>query len=109
MKKKRGKWEHVGVVSVDSGRIWIGDPCYVLDPDPTHRPRAIGADDAGFEAFMESLGNNEAKAFNHDVGREGLGVCIPSSLGDGVFPVQIHRNADGDVTTVVITLIRDED
>ncbi len=30
-------WEKVGVVGVDAGLLWLGDPCYILDKDGSRR------------------------------------------------------------------------
>ena len=72
----------IGYISVDAGVCWIGDPCYILDGKP---PKPL--DD--WSSFCESLGGEHPTmhSFNHRNGTEGLGVCVSTGIGDGVYPV----------------------
>jgi hypothetical protein len=73
----------LGSVSVDSGQIWIGDPCYIIHP--TEMPKSIGKN---WEEFCEKIKDNEhAASFNHDGNFAGLGICASSGYGDGYYPV----------------------
>lgn len=64
----------MGKIGVDSGVIWIGDPCYLKH----HKP----------EKFYQSLEHDEFyKSFNHPLDHEGLGILASSFEGDGFYPV----------------------
>jgi len=98
---KRGKWQRVGYVAVDSGHLWISDPGYVLHT--SDRPQALGAD---WDEFAEKLiAADGAVPFHFNDGRPGLGVAVESGLGDGVYPVEVHRSADGTITMLTITFL----
>lgn len=66
---KIGDWERVGVVPVDTGRIWMVDPCNV--------PGGVVDDLPG------GGGNGEAFAL-------GAGVCTYTGLGDGGYEVFVR-------------------
>ena len=86
-------WEEVGVISVDAGICWVGDACYVFHTDKT--PGDIGKDWHGFCAKMSEGCENhrvlDHRQFKHDKGHAGLGVCVGTGHGDGVYPVYIKR------------------
>ena len=35
---KNKKWEEVGLIGVDAGLCWLGDPCYCVTPDADNHP-----------------------------------------------------------------------
>jgi len=72
----------IGQVGVDSGLIWIGDPCYVIHED--NLPSTLGKDWPG---FCDELGEEFTKAFDFPEGYEGLGICTATTYGDGVYNV----------------------
>ena len=78
------KKELLGHVSVDSGLIWVGDPCYVLHKDKENKPEAIGKD---WSDFCDLLSTTKGTSFTFDAGHEGLGIAITGFGGDGTFPV----------------------
>jgi hypothetical protein len=42
-RRRRQQWEQAGECGVDSGMIWIGDPCYCVTPDADEHPAASWA------------------------------------------------------------------
>jgi len=97
-----GQWEQVGVIGVDAGLCWIGDPCYVLKDKAEKRPFDLGKD---WHGFCERLWKREARGaaqWNHDGGHAGLGVTVGTGHGDGEYPVLVRRNAEGRVMAVMV-------
>ena len=75
----------IGEISIDSGLVWIGDPCYILHKNQDEQPQDIGRT---WEEFCQKLkGMNHAKQFEHFKGFSGLGVVASTGLGDGVYDV----------------------
>ena len=72
----------IGQVGVDSGQVWIGDPCYVLHADAL--PKTLGNN---WGEFCDLLGESNTKQFPYELGHEGLGVCVSTAWGDGMYPV----------------------
>jgi hypothetical protein len=108
-------WKKVGVVAVDSGTIWLGDPCYVLHREPT--PPDLGKD---WQDFSRRTFEREEKAGTPGVaqfqrhhseegycqGWEALGVTVSTGYGDGVYPVEVRRSEDGRIAEVRIVFIK---
>jgi hypothetical protein len=92
-------WERVGVVGVDAGMVWIGDPCYCVTPDASCHPAKTWMEfcDLLHEGGFDSRGHQQ---FNVSTGIAGLGVAVSSGYGDGVYPVYIRRNEEGRVAGV---------
>lgn len=94
----KSKWETVGIITVDAGICWLGDPCYILHTDEdSEAPKDIGKT---WSEFCDKLGNSNDHQFMHNSGGPGLGVTI-STGGDGVFPVEVKRK-DGMISEVRI-------
>ena len=113
MKKKpepRIRAEKVGVVEVDSGLIWIGDPCYLTKDVPTD---TVPMDN--WPDFVNRLDNgplgqhSPGVQFNFPKGHAGLGVTIQRFGGDGCYPVYVLRDrpGQGEVRTVIIDFAGD--
>ena len=69
----------LGSISVDSGTVFIGDPCYLRDE--------INPDD--ISAAMNK-GWREEKNYapiNFKLGHDGAGIVTTTFHGDGVYPV----------------------
>ncbi len=83
----------IGKVGVDSGTIWIGDPCYILSGE---RPKALGKDwsELGHKTFKDGKCQLPI-SFNFDMGHEGLGVMSSTKYGDGVYPVYMVGDNNG--------------
>ncbi len=84
-------WIRVGVIGVDAGLCWVGDPCYFKDA-PTKK----------WGEFCESIEDmRDAKQINYSHGHPGLGVVCRSGAGDGMYPVYIKKRGD-DVTAIMV-------
>ena len=82
------KRELVGYCGVDSGLIWIGDPCYIKDTE--------FADEKDWSGFCNSLKDERVTKENNS------GVLCGDFGGDGEFPVYVTRNKDGRVKKMEI-------
>lgn len=101
---RKSKWERVGVVGVDAGLVWLGDPCYILH---TKKPEAIGKDWGDFARSLDR--GADAQQMNYDKGHPGLGVVVTSGYGDGTYPVEVRRLADGTIAEARIVFVGEED
>jgi hypothetical protein len=97
MSDKASAWTEVGVVGVDAGLCWIGDPCYVLHREGDN-PESLGKN---WDEFCHNLGDRHPtqKQFHYDMGHAGLGVCISTGWGDGTYPVEV-KYKDGRIKEV---------
>lgn len=88
-------WEKIGTIGVDSGLVWIGDPCYL-----------IGSKESALKKwgnFCESLRKNERENEREGVTelKNGLGFGIGFAVSpgsDGEYPVFISRGKHGNIT-----------
>lgn len=105
--------KQIGVIGVDAGLCWIGDPCYILHKDKKAKeshnqtPKAIGKD---WIDFCDKIcDNNYGKymQFNYDLGHAGLGVVVETGYGDGTYPVFAEFIDDGSVAKVWVEFISD--
>ena len=92
MASENENWEQVGIIGVDAGLCWIGDPCYCVTPDANEHPAQTWSD---FCSLIEKM--QCSQQFNYKMGHAGLGVCIGGFGGDGSFPVFIRKNKEGQV------------
>jgi hypothetical protein len=99
-------WEKVGVVGVDAGLVWLGDPCYILH---TKKPKAIGKDWGDLAKSLDLRLGNDAVQMNYDKGHPGLGVIVTSGYGDGEYPVEVRRLEDGTIAEVRVVFVREQD
>lgn len=100
--------KQIGVIGVDAGLCWIGDPCYILHRDKL--PSAIGSSWADFcRILREGNGAATLKQFNFDQGHPGLGVAVETGYGDGLYPVYAEFNEKGRVCGVLVEFIGGED
>lgn len=94
---KLSKWEKVGVIGVDAGLCWLGDPCYFMQGKSEHFP-------ATWEDFI-NLNNGDCEGqFNYKAGHPGLGVCVSTGYGDGEYDVMVKRKG-GRIAEVKIKFI----
>lgn len=106
--KSENETRLIGHIGVDAGLCWIGDPCY-LSPESGNSPFE------NWGSFCDNLGkdNPTAKSFNYTMGHEGLGVCVSTGFGDGMYPVHAviedYKDWGKRVKSVTITFIDDDD
>lgn len=93
------KYEEVGTVAVDSGMLWIGDPCYVKDK--------LGNWKSVYTKVEKEQYRGVTK-FQHENGHEGLGVCVGGFGGDGEYSVEVVRSVTGLIIEVRIVFSRDK-
>lgn len=94
MKKTTKRVKQIGVIGVDAGLCWIGDPCYVVSKDASHVWDK-------WDDFCDELTDERTKQFNYEKGHPGLGVCVSSGYGDGEYPV-FAEFEDGRVKSVTV-------
>ena len=90
----------IGHIGVDAGMCWIGDPCYVLPDDGSER-----ANVSQWDEFCEIMQGQQHVAFDYTAGHEGLGVCVETGWGDGLYPVTATYDSFGKVASVTITFV----
>ena len=87
----------IGHISVDSGTVWVGDPCYIIHTEKL--PKTLGKDWLDLCLITDGSGEPEPPhlpmSFNHDNGQNGLGVMSYTKIGDGYYPVYMIGNNDG--------------
>lgn len=90
------KWKRVGVCGVDAGLIWIGDPCYIIGKDPKEQPAE------SWSKFCDTINDEPAQQYNYAYGHSGLGVLVKHFGGDGVYPVFVKQDNEGNITETKI-------
>lgn len=96
------KTKQIGVIGVDSGLVWIGDPCYI-HKDKKELPKEWGKD---WSEFIKRIKGNHQQ-FNYDLDHAGLGVLVSSYGGDGVYPVIAELDSEGRVERVTIDFMKE--
>ncbi len=86
--------EQVGVIGVDAGLCWIGDPCYIMGKDATGQPTE------SWNEFCDLLADK--KHYSNGTSTHDSGVCVSTGYGDGEYPVFVRRNEDGRIAEVVV-------
>ncbi len=94
-------WKKVGVIGVDAGCCWLGDPCYCVTPDRDCHPAST------WQKFCDILQDKDFDQkghlqFNYPLGHPGLGVLVQAGHGDGEYPVYIKKNNEGRVLAVMV-------
>jgi hypothetical protein len=115
--------KQIGVIGVDAGLCWIGDPSYIMhhdrDSEATH-----ASDQEAWASLSKAIGNSwsefcdilnrgqqhpTARQFNYVLGHPGLGVCVETGYGDGIYPVYAEINDEGRIAKVSVEFITDDD
>lgn len=107
----------IGHVPVDSGQVFIVDPCYVLNGDVQFQGDEVVSDNAYSRACAASMSEDGAAPFRAgvDVNIHGNpitapdAVCTSTGWGDGMYPVYVTYSDDGRVASMTIEFMEDED
>lgn len=75
----------VGVIGVDAGMCWIGDPCYIFHKDKKEMKELEKNIGKNWGEFCFNASRNSQ--FNYPLGHAGLGVCVSTGYGDGTYDV----------------------
>ena len=73
-------------VFTDSGMLFIGDPCYTLNPSSPHRLKSW----EDFGLLLDASGYREHQS-SSPFG-EGIGVAVRSGHGDGCYTLTVERS-----------------
>ena len=95
------KLEQIGTVHVDAGVIMIGDPCYSLPDDASHRS-TVAKD---WARFCEAL---EGASYSEPLGH-GAAIVLQTLHGDGEYPVMAELTQWGGIRRVILDLDPDVD
>ena len=90
------EWQKVGQAGVDSGLIWIGDPCYVVSKDASH----VFPSWKKFCNMLDKGDNSQVKQWDTN-----LGVSVQSGVGDGLYDVFVKRDREGNIAEAKIVFI----
>jgi hypothetical protein len=93
--------ELAGHITVDSGQIIVGDPCYLKVWDGNeNEPFSID----GQQGQYSYLGSCEATLSEDGFGTLNLGfaVALSSGYGDGNYPVYVKKNDHGKIALAII-------
>lgn len=82
----------IGHIDVDAGIIWIGDPCYVMPDDASHRDETI----KDWMKFCDAIHSDDTHHW--EPAGQGTGICTSTWYGDGSYGVYAlyENNMFGD-------------
>jgi hypothetical protein len=89
--------EQIGTVFVDAGIVMVGDPCYTLPDDASHRTEVA----KNWSKFCDASYDENGKNVTAPLG-QGIAVVVPSGYGDGEYPVFVERSSDGTVLRLIV-------
>lgn len=95
MKLKKPKWKMIGVCAMDTARLLIADPCYVIDDKRDKRGSQEINDYMKFTSAEE-----EHFEIPFRMGHAGAGIMIHSPYGDGSVNVYGLIQENGSVSAV---------
>lgn len=98
----------IGHVPVDSGQVFIVDPCYVLNGDVSFEGDKVVSDNAYSRACAASMSEYNAGPFATGEGMQDA-VCTSTGWGDGMYPVYVTYDESGRVASMTIEFMEDED
>ena len=99
------EWKKIGEIGVDAGLCWIGDPCYCVTPDADEHPAKSWSE---FCDMLDGVKNPIAKQFHYKMGHSGLGVCVTSGHGDGVYDIFVRYTDEGSISEMKVVFIDDK-
>jgi len=83
-------FEQIGVIGVDAGLCWIGDPCYILHKEGAEKEANAKVLGHNWSEFCDRIDYSKGPTvmqFNYPAGHPGLGVLVSTGVGDGVYNV----------------------
>lgn len=89
-------WYEIGSVDVDSGTIWLGDPCYIIHRDGG-LSKELGKD---WGEYCDMI--SKRKFFDKQHLELIDGVLVATAHGDGSYPVYIRKTRTGRIAEVKI-------
>ena len=95
------EWKKVGVIGVDAGLCWVGDPCYILHQGE-ELPDFLGKN---WSEFCEKLHKDSSGAtqFGHS-----FGVAVSTGYGDGCYNVFVKHNSEGRIAEMKVVFIEED-
>ncbi|HMJ57245.1 MAG TPA: hypothetical protein VK540_34485 [Polyangiaceae bacterium] len=100
------EWLKVGVIGVDAGMCWVGDPCRVIH-DEEGPEAALGKDWYDFCRLTTKHGIEGPTSAAQFDAKTGLGVCVRSGYGDGAYDVFVRKSRDGKVAELRVVFIEE--
>ena len=95
----------IGTLSVDAGIIALGDPCYTLPDDASHRTEI--AKDWG--EFCSALYVNGDTTQGVEPLGKGVMLVVQSGYGDGSYPVYAEYTSDNHIARVIVDFMDEDD
>lgn len=84
----------LGYVDVDSGSIFIGDPCYLVKEEDWKKFS---------KPYIDALNKGEVYApIPHKKGHPGMGIVSGTLYGDGTYPVYAEFAKNGGIKSLTI-------
>lgn len=84
----------IGEIGVDSGTIFVGDPCYTATNDASHRIKT-------WEDWCDKAPFDEKPYDVNQPAGDNIGLSIPTLYGDGSYPVYAEI-VNGRIASVTI-------
>lgn len=100
------EWKKIGVIGVDAGLCWVGDPCYIFHHEDSTMKEALGRDWQDFCDKVSEGGYSSHKQFNYPMGHPGLGVTVSTGYGDGCYDVFVKHNNEGRIAELKVVFIK---
>lgn len=106
--KHNKEWKKVGVIGVDAGLCWVGDPCYCVTPDATNHPAKTWKEFCN-KLFKSKTYKNLYTQWDYAKGHPGLGVTVDTGYGDGEYNVYVKKNYEGRIAEVKVVFINENE
>ena len=99
-------WKLIGKISVDSGLVFIGDPCYLSDKNPFK----------DWNGFCDKIDGKTTAAITHrlevdDTNDCAMGIISSTGWGDGIYDVLalIDRGQVKEIRILLDTAIEEDE